>query len=423
MSCPRDGRRNLATPLLIMVSFLLAAAGQGLPSPEPVGIQQDECTYMGPTQCYFYVAADTPSLPVLTIPVSSNSAGASVAFRVTGITPIMSRNDLTPNPAGPDFIIASPETGVTPSVVLITLNPNIAPYLNTGAYWLKLSFDVAPDAIIGLYVRPPGTPTISSVVNSASFQPNLSPGSLVTITGTYLGTPPLSGQFGNLSVLPTSLGNTTLNLNGIPAPLLYVSPDQINAVVPYGVGAAGATTLCAVVNRFAGSWPPSGFEENSIPFCVPLAGTSPAIFTAGQSGSGQGAILNDTPSGGFNRTDNPSARGSYITFYATGVGPWGQPVVSGVKQPAIQDGSLVLGLGDPTFTPQFEGYVPTSPISLTIGGQPAKVTYAGAAPHMVAGMLQVNAVIPSNVSSGAQPLVLTVGQNDNSQQHVTVAVQ
>jgi uncharacterized protein (TIGR03437 family) len=66
---------------------------------------------------------------------------------------------------------------------------------------------------------------------------------------------------------------------------------------------------------------------------------------------------------------------------------------------------------------------PVAPVSLTIGGQPAKILYAGAAPFLVSGVLQVNAIVPEGIGSGPQPLVLRVGQSSNAQQQVTVAVQ
>ncbi len=58
-----------------------------------------------------------------------------------------------------------------------------------------------------------------------------------------------------------------------------------------------------------------------------------------------------------------------------------------------------------------------------IGGLPAQIQYAGAAPNLVSGVLQVNAVIPAGLGPGDQPVVVKVGQNDNSAQNVTVAVQ
>ena len=61
-------------------------------------------------------------------------------------------------------------------------------------------------------------------------------------------------------------------------------------------------------------------------------------------------------------------------------------------------------------------------VAVTIGGQSAKVVYAGEAPGLISGVLQVNAVVPANVPSGPQPVTLTVGQNANSLQAITVAV-
>ncbi len=94
-------------------------------------------------------------------------------------------------------------------------------------------------------------------------------------------------------------------------------------------------------------------------------------------------------------------------IFATGAGLWNQPVPSG---------SVVLG---PTLPP----LAPAAPVSLTIGGQAAKILYAGAALDRVSGTLQLNAVVPEGVASGPQPLVLTIGQNSNSQQRVTVAIR
>jgi uncharacterized protein (TIGR03437 family) len=68
-------------------------------------------------------------------------------------------------------------------------------------------------------------------------------------------------------------------------------------------------------------------------------------------------------------------------------------------------------------------YVPQVAVSLTVGGQAANILYAGAAPGQVSGLMQVNAVVPNGIGSGAQPVVLTIGSNNNSQQGVTVAVQ
>jgi len=58
-----------------------------------------------------------------------------------------------------------------------------------------------------------------------------------------------------------------------------------------------------------------------------------------------------------------------------------------------------------------------------IGGQLANIQFAGEAPTLVSGVLQINAVVPTNIGSGPQPIQLTVGTNTNSTQNVTVYVQ
>jgi|ERR1035438_3801186 uncharacterized protein (TIGR03437 family) len=138
--------------------------------------------------------------------------------------------------------------------------------------------------------------------------------------------------------------------------------------------------------------------------------TSPAIFTAMQNGKGQGAILNDDPNVNPtpNSADNPAAKGIPISIYATGGGLLSQPV---------QDGSIALLFAEPPYSSV------TAPLSVTIGGQPARISYAGVAPFEVNGMLQVNAVVPTGIGSGPQPVVLTIGASNNALQQVTVAVK
>ncbi|MDQ6759794.1 MAG: hypothetical protein M3Z32_08015, partial [Acidobacteriota bacterium] len=227
-------------------------------------------------------------------------------------------------------------------------------------------------------------PSLSSVVSAASLQPVLAPGEVVSIFGEHLSTPPVTAQYDSTGLYPTDLSHIMyqgtdvrdgVTFNGIPAPLLYVSTTQINAQVPYGV--AGQKTVNVVVTHNLRASPP---------FAVPLGDTSPAIFTVTQNGNGQGAILNAGL--GFNTStvnsaDNPASKGAAISIYATGSGLWNRPV---------QDGSSLLD----TQTR------PTAPVSLTIGGQPARILYAGAAPFLVSGVLQVNAIVPDGIGSGPQ---------------------
>ena len=95
-------------------------------------------------------------------------------------------------------------------------------------------------------------------------------------------------------------------------------------------------------------------------------------------------------------------------LYGTGAGGWSQ---------TAPNGTIITDVLTPPYYRLFD------PVSLTIGGQQAKVLYAGAAPNQVFGVFQVNAIVPDGIASGPQPVVLKLGASDNSQQQVTVFVR
>jgi uncharacterized protein (TIGR03437 family) len=131
--------------------------------------------------------------------------------------------------------------------------------------------------------------------------------------------------------------------------------------------------------------------------------TSPGIFSANGSGTGGGAVLNQNSV--LNTSANPAPKGSVIQVYLTG---------EGVTSPPQADGAL---------TPYPPATAPVAkPITVTIGGQPATYTFAGEAPGLIAGIMQINVMVPPGASSGANPLVVTIGAA-SSQQNLTVYVQ
>ncbi|MDQ2944725.1 MAG: hypothetical protein M3Y27_02055, partial [Acidobacteriota bacterium] len=134
--------------------------------------------------------------------------------------------------------------------------------------------------------------------------------------------------------------------------------------------------------------------------------TAPAIFSLSQGGNGQGAILNSDNS--VNGASNPAAKGSVIVIYATG---------EGVTRPQPPTGAVTSSTG-PTFP------APINNVSVKIGGQPVLVyPYIGEAPGLVAGVLQLNVVVPQGIGSGPQTVELNIGGASNSQQSITVAIQ
>ena len=135
---------------------------------------------------------------------------------------------------------------------------------------------------------------------------------------------------------------------------------------------------------------------------LPVESASPAIFTQTSSGRGPGTILNQDYS--LNTPENPAPRGSIVVLYATGEG---QTAPGGI------DGKLA----EETL-PQ-----PLMPVSVLISGQDAKVFYVGAAPGLVADVMQVNARVPKNIEAGdAVPIALRAGDFE-SPPGVTVAVR
>jgi len=227
----------------------------------------------------------------------------------------------------------------------------------------------------------PGEITSGNVLSAATLLRSPAvPGGLFTILGVDVG-PDQEAQLelGSDGKVSTKLAGTRVLFDGVPAPLVYVSRNQINAVTPFSV--AGKILSMIVVETPGRQILPAG---------VPVDDTRPGIFTLNASGSGQGAILNEDAT--INSPANPAARGSIIVLYATGAGQ---------TAPAGTDGKLNT----------FPLPKPLLPVQVRIGGRLAEVHYAGAAPQLVAGVLQVNAKVPADVLPGdAVPVVLMVGK-------------
>ena len=332
---------------------------------------------------------------------SDGSGGDHVQFAYSATT---NAGGTTLDNAVSPFILF-PSKGTTPATLQVALNPAVVAQYQPGLlYTLNILFTtvgLTPSRSTGCTVQVDLTtshpaPAIQAVLNAASLQPNISPGAMVSILGSNLAGPTLSTTFDPTASYPSYVAGTLVSFNGIAAPLLYISPTQINAIVPFAL--AGQSSAQVVIDLWG---------VPSATFTLPLLNTSPGIFTATQNGTGQGAILQQGSDGQFsyNSSANPAAAGQALEIFATGMGVW---------TPAPQ--SDVFLSGEP-FT--------TQPVSVTIGGQPAKVLYAGTLGASLSSwsVLQVNVTVPSGLTSGAQPVVLKIGANDNSQQKVTVWIQ
>ena len=247
---------------------------------------------------------------------------------------------------------------------------------------------------------PPPVPQVTGVTSAASFALGpVSPGDIVSIFGSDLGPalPGVPAQINSAGTgLTTSLGGTQVFFDGVAVPLTFASAGQVNAVVPYKV-ANEATTKMTVTYQGA----------TSAPVTLNVQAATPAIFSIDGSGQNNGAILNQNNS--LNGKANPAARGSIVQIFLTG---------GGVTNPASTDGWITTLIGG-----QWPLLV-AAPVTVTIGGVAATtIEYAGGAPGAVAGLTQIDALVPASVTPGsALPLVIGIG-SAQSQTGLTIAVE
>jgi uncharacterized protein (TIGR03437 family) len=234
--------------------------------------------------------------------------------------------------------------------------------------------------------------TAAGVLNAASFVGGaVAPGEVVTIFGSGLGPASLvTARLTGLGLVDDYLSETSVFFDGLPAPLVYVAAGQTTAVVPYSVAGRASTQI---VIQYKG--------VSSAAVTVPVASAAPGLVALNSTGKGNGAILNEDNS--VNGPGNPAAKGSVVVLWGTG---------EGQTTPRGSDGHITAG----TYPKPLLG------VSVSIGGAPAEVLYAGSAPSLVAGVLQVNARVPQGTASGAVPVVVTVG-TASSQSGLTVSVQ
>ncbi|HLK66518.1 MAG TPA: hypothetical protein VKU19_23955 [Bryobacteraceae bacterium] len=237
--------------------------------------------------------------------------------------------------------------------------------------------------------------SIGAVVNGASNVAGaISPGQLIVIYGSGMGPANLTQfQLNANGLVPTTLAGTSVVVNGALAPILYTSATQVAAMVPFGITGSSATVIVAYQG------------QSSAASTVQVAASSPGVFTANSSGTGPAAALNKGTT--VNDASHPANAGDTVTLYITGAGQTNPPGADG--KPG-GDGSA----GNPIS-------LPTLPVNVTIGGKGANVAFAGGAPGVVAGIVQVNFVVPTGLSAGPVPVIVQVGAA-SSQSGVTIFV-
>jgi uncharacterized protein (TIGR03437 family) len=320
----------------------------------------------------------------------SGSSFFSTSIASIGSVKLAAPNVLSPNA----MLVTIPATQMTAAgnlPITITTPTAAAPSVTTTA------------SAFQVYL--PG-PQVTAVTDAASYAAgNVAAGEIITIYGLGLGPSrlvPLTVQDPLATSLPaTGAAQTSVTIDGVLAPLLYTSVDEVSCIVPFEVGAK------------AGSQVDVSVTYNSItvgsPATVNVVNANPGLFTMDASGTGQGAILNYDPGTAIysiNSAKNPAVQGTTIVvLYLTGYGLTTCIDIAG-------NASTPASWCNPGATEQnlISGNVsPNLPVSVTIGGLAAPGAVAQAPLGSVPGLMQVNVPVPTGVTPGNASVVVTLG--------------
>ena len=238
-------------------------------------------------------------------------------------------------------------------------------------------------AKIALHGAGPGI-ALGAVTDAAGYLTVVSPDEIVSIFGSAMAVTPATATG---APLPGQLSDVRVSVNGVAAPLFYVSPVQVNAQVPFetAIGPAQIQVSSSAGTAFLN---------------VQVAPAAPGIFTLDSRGSGAGAIEHGI-TGRLVTDKNPAMAGEIISIFCTGLGAVSPPAATGVAPPMPPSQTVLQ-------------------VQVYIAGALAHVTYAGVAPGF-AGLYQINAHVLVGTPAGAQSLQISAG--GASSNTVTVAIQ
>ena len=272
----------------------------------------------------------------------------------------------------------------TPYVARLSLPSmqiSYAGYLPARRLWLA-----GPEAVLASYpytgavpfsVIFPGPPqrgTVTCLANAATYSGytyggfNIAPGEIVSLFGNRIGPPtPATAAFDAAGNIGSQLSGIQVLVGGLPAPLLYAAPNQINLVIPFALAAGNTATFELRRNGTV----VASFPANVVPQHL-------GLFTLDSTGTGRPAALNQD--GSVNSPANPAAPGSAVVLFGTGLG---------AMMPLPVDGSR----------PSQAMNQPVAPYQATVNGQTAAIEYIGNAPTLVEGVVQINIRIPDPLPS------------------------
>jgi adhesin/invasin len=326
-----------------------------------------------PSQLAFLTVAEAGQQPVPPAPqkilLTSVNSDDSISYQAVA---------QVQTPSGGTWLSVSPSTGATPGSVTVAADPaGLQPGIYAGFVSIIPSDAGIPPVLVsitfvvgcGAAGCPPPQPAGFLVANAASFRPGGAPGATETLFGSYLAQ---EAQTAASYPLPVSLGGTKVLVNGVAAPLYYVSPSQINFQMPSATS-LGQARVEVVTD--------GGTSSPLTPF-ITLA--QPGMYVDEDR---RASALNQDHS--LHTPQTPIPAGSIAILYLTGMGP---------ATPSVPDGQPA----------------PASPLSFLdgavqaiVGSVRANVQFAGLAPGYV-GLVQVNVQIPTGLTPGDQPVFVTI---------------
>src|SRR5579871_633079 len=224
-----------------------------------------------------------------------------------------------------------------------------------------------------------------SIGNVASYVVNYTPpGSVFVLFGDGLAAKAISATN---TPLPTTLGTTSVTVNGEPAPLFYVDPGQIDAQMPWDI--PGGTLATVIVKN-------GSTASNATAVYVPATGTPGISFYS----TNRAVVANQDNS--INSPTAAAAVGDQVVAYFTGGGP------------VNAAGKLTSGAPAPN------GLSPvTGDATVTVGGQQAVIKYIGLTPGAI-GLYQVNFIVPA-LPKGTYPVIITIAGTASNNPVMTIS--
>jgi uncharacterized protein (TIGR03437 family) len=297
-----------------------------------------------------------------------------------------STSTLTTTPGSP--VSCAPRVGedLTPYVArmsMASLQVTYSGFLPAGNLWLA-----GPDKLIASHpygstlpfsVMAPGLPapgTVTCLANAATYSGytyqgfQVAPGEVVSLFGNQIGpAAAVTAAFDAAGNITSELAGIQIMVGGLPAPLLYAAPNQINLVIPFGLAADHSVPFELRRNgSVVASFPASVVAQN------------PGLFTLDGTGTGLLAAVNQD--GSVNSAAHPAGAGTAVMLFGTGWGTMTPLPVDGSRPPQAVNQPATL-------------------FQATVNGGAATIEYIGNAPTLVEGVVQINIRLPESLVSAA----------------------